>query len=425
MSKLRLHSKFLTVTVLAVVVAVTIIFIYIRHAHAAATIQVSINNGAAVFTLAKSQSDTDHCHDFSLVTHSTSAAKFGYSLAASADAPTGISITKKSDSAGTGVADGSTISDDRETPTTVITTTSAASDDVTTTYTACVTDSATADGNYDVNLSYNLSENDLNRGFLGDMQSSTICDKLVGLNDYGTTRDTRDGTIYTVRRLADGQCWMVDNLRLSLASGLTLTSANSDVSGTIAVPPTAVSTAAMTSNGNDPGSDSTADSDVWAWVNPGTVTNSSYCAPGKDLATCGGYMYNYYTATAGSTTVGASTTTAAHSICPAGWRLPAQTGTDGNLTAKAGDFVTLAKDLSADDLKPTGVFENAVVGWWYNYGNGWNFNLDRIPIRTIFATSGDTYGGSVSRHFEVNLNGNTGSGIFVKWGGDAIRCILR
>ena len=43
-------------------------------------------------------------------------------------------------------------------------------------------------------------------------------------------RDTRDGKKYIVRRLADGNCWMTQNLNLDLYTGMTLTSNDTDIS---------------------------------------------------------------------------------------------------------------------------------------------------------------------------------------------------
>ena len=43
-----------------------------------------------------------------------------------------------------------------------------------------------------------------------------------------TLSDVRDNNTYTVRKLADGNCWMSENLRLN--GGTTITPANSDVS---------------------------------------------------------------------------------------------------------------------------------------------------------------------------------------------------
>ena len=44
-----------------------------------------------------------------------------------------------------------------------------------------------------------------------------------------TLKDTRDNHEYRVRKLADGNCWMVDNLRLTLAKETPLTSDTSDI----------------------------------------------------------------------------------------------------------------------------------------------------------------------------------------------------
>ena len=44
-------------------------------------------------------------------------------------------------------------------------------------------------------------------------------------------KDTRDGKRYLVRRLADGNCWMTQNLNLDLYTGMTLTSADTDLNG--------------------------------------------------------------------------------------------------------------------------------------------------------------------------------------------------
>lgn len=62
----------------------------------------------------------------------------------------------------------------------------------------------------------------------GDMQEWTGCSGLTAatynsttgkvsaaLNQLTALTDTRDGNVYTVARLADGKCWMVENLRLN------------------------------------------------------------------------------------------------------------------------------------------------------------------------------------------------------------------
>lgn len=56
-------------------------------------------------------------------------------------------------------------------------------------------------------------------------------ESVAGKGDQGTflLTDNRDGNDYLVRRLADGNCWMVQNLDLDLAHAGTLTSENTDL----------------------------------------------------------------------------------------------------------------------------------------------------------------------------------------------------
>ncbi|MBQ8996506.1 hypothetical protein IJ095_00545, partial [Candidatus Saccharibacteria bacterium] len=60
--------------------------------------------------------------------------------------------------------------------------------------------------------------------------ATTVKDNLaIGTGTFALI-DSRDGNDYLVRRLADGNCWMVQNLDLDLSTVGTLTSADSDVS---------------------------------------------------------------------------------------------------------------------------------------------------------------------------------------------------
>ena len=110
-----------------------------------------------------------------------------------------------------------------------------------------------------------------------------------------TLTDTRDNNTYTVSKLADGKCWMTQNLRIA---GKTITPADSDVTSNYTIPASSLSGF----NSYD--------------------TSNAYVDN-----TYGGY-YTWYTATAGTgtyslSTIGYNTTV---SICPKGWRLP----TSGN-----------------------------------------------------------------------------------------------
>ena len=111
-----------------------------------------------------------------------------------------------------------------------------------------------------------------------------------------TLIDTRDNNTYTVSKLADGKCWMTQNLRIA---GKTITPADSNVSANYTIPSSSIS-----------GFDSYDIS--YAYIDN----------------TYGGY-YSWYTATAGTGTAALTVNgqNAPASICPKGWRLP--TGGNG------------------------------------------------------------------------------------------------
>ena len=64
--------------------------------------------------------------------------------------------------------------------------------------------------------------------YMQDM-TPAICDEAP-LNDTARLTDTRDGKQYWVTKLADGNCWMTQNLDLDLTHGTPLTPDDSDVS---------------------------------------------------------------------------------------------------------------------------------------------------------------------------------------------------
>ena len=117
--------------------------------------------------------------------------------------------------------------------------------------------------------------------------------------------DVRDSNSYTVRKLADGGCWMVENLRLT--GSKTLTPSNSDVSSNWTLP---------APNTSFP---------------PSSCVNTAYSmAASSDSALNYGNYYNWYATTAGTGTCDASSSDAGSSICPKGWKLPTG-GSSGQL----------------------------------------------------------------------------------------------
>ena len=160
-----------------------------------------------------------------------------------------------------------------------------------------------------------------------------------------TLTDTRDGNTYTISKLADGRCWMTQNLRIA---DKTITSDDSDVEDDYIIP-------ASSLNGF-----------------------SSYDTSNAYVDNNDGGFYSWYTATAGTgtqslSTLGQNTTV---SICPKGWRLP--TGGGG------GEFKTLYNNYnSSSALRSNPVnltLSGSVLGNSRSdqgsYGNYWSSTIN-------------------------------------------------
>ncbi len=192
-----------------------------------------------------------------------------------------------------------------------------------------------------------------------DMQSFE-CSSLSNIGDTVTLVDSRDGNEYDVRKLADGKCWMVENLRIA---DTPITSADSDVTEDYTIP-----TSAPT------GFDSF------------DTTSRVYVDE-----TYGGY-YNWYAATAG-TGVDISETyqDAPSSICPKGWRLPTAYHYE-NDTLIDGDASTLTSIYNSPESLAGAPNITGLGGFYY----------------------GDTLDdGYASYHTSTNAGGPTAYSIFV------------
>lgn len=112
-------------------------------------------------------------------------------------------------------------------------------------------------------------------------------------------KDARDNMTYTVRKLADGKCWMAQDLNYALSTNTPLNPETSDV-------PTS-----WTPNNN------TQTATRGIWEDPGADTARSYTYDYSSTV-----YYNWYAATGGTT--GSETTSgdAFGSVCPRGWTLP-------------------------------------------------------------------------------------------------------
>ena len=117
--------------------------------------------------------------------------------------------------------------------------------------------------------------------------------------------DSRDMQSYYVKRLADGNCWMMDNLNLG-ATDLTveLSSTNSNF-----VSP--LTAEVFNSWRVTTGSNTLTDGEFFNYTGNDPTSEGRY-----------GTLYNYYAATATYFSGSTTTQNSKNDICPAGWRLP-------------------------------------------------------------------------------------------------------
>ena len=202
--------------------------------------------------------------------------------------------------------------------------------------------------------------------------------------------DKRDGKIYWVSRLADGNIWMTQNLDLDIVAGKTYTSADTDLAyssiGTTWTPsesthPSTVSDWDNNSGYNTPSSydpgDRYWDGNLTTTTNGNTISNGTVTDP---YSTSGGNHYhigNYYNWTAAVAMNDSKPYTTKEqdvnqSICPAGWRLPTYSG-DKSYYGLVG-----AQGLTAGT---SGNIQNAPT--YFVYGGTWygrSANVGRLGL---------------------------------------------
>ena len=274
----------------------------------------------------------------------------------------------------------------------------------------------------------------------GDMQNWTGCSSL-SQGEVTALKDSRDNDVYAVAKLADGKCWMIENLRLD--DSVTLTSANTH---SPSLPLTNVYDTSSTSNHLSPTSslayDASTAPEGWCTTfsaacddqsrlrtdNTTLYTNntaSSYSISGN-VYSYGNY-YNWYSATAGHGKYSSSSSfISPGDICPIGWHLPT-----GNRNASA-EFILLNIALggTGDNLTsstiPTGttismkyrsypnnfIYSGLLYGSSFNsgsYGHYWSASGYSDKFAASFWFSKDSI---------VLINGTSN-----KFDGDMVRCV--
>ena len=191
-----------------------------------------------------------------------------------------------------------------------------------------------------------------------------------------TLIDTRDNNTYIISKLADGRCWMTQNLRII---NKTITPADSDVTSNYTIPASSIN--GFSSNDT---SNAYVDSD--------------------------GGFYTWYTATAGTGAYSSGNTTV--SICPKGWRLP----TGGN----SGEFQTLYNNYPSSSALRSDPVNLTLSGSVYNSSrydqgsNGYYWSSTAHSNKGVYA-------------YDLFLTASTVYPTYYdgKNGGRSVRCIAR
>ena len=268
----------------------------------------------------------------------------------------------------------------------------------------------------------------------GNIQDWTGCSTLAQGAVTALT-DIRDNDVYAVAKLADGNCWMIENLRLdynanentsgSLAQGYAASTTYGNFSG-LAQPETDFSSYGATANSlyYYETQSGTASIDIGTTSNPFdrfprynndntgfTITNMT------SITNQNIYSYgNYYTWAAATANLGWETYGGARkntSICPSGWRIP----DSGGLDPKIGSFNFLF-DFFQNDYSVWRKFpNNYILSGSYQGLSAYN----KGSYGYYWSNNGySTHAQILSLHLD---GGNPGSMSHYKRYGATIRCL--
>jgi hypothetical protein len=281
------------------------------------------------------------------------------------------------------------------------------------------------------------------KGNVGNMQNIDTSAWVDG--DTGIATDTRNNQKYCIGKLKDEKVWMLDNLKLELYDGMTLTSATTNV---LETEPKTVTLATggrldgsnfttsdyLTIDGTYSGGTDYDNFNAWRQVDPGDINTTlgndvvRNCDPQGLKLNCG-YLYNFYTATASSVDNSKTDDMASQSICPAGWKLPSG-------GSSSGDFGQL------DLAYPPGTGSNhggldaqglwLLTGAWRGVFSGRYdgfFSGQRPPQSQSYSVYWSSVYGPASFASGASVFGNdivspTGADVGRRYVGFAVRCLV-
>jgi uncharacterized protein (TIGR02145 family) len=245
----------------------------------------------------------------------------------------------------------------------------------------------------------------------------------VNQNNTVTLTDTRNNQDYLVGKLADNNCWMLNNLKIAnQAIDNTNTDLNTKSSFTIP--------ALDTTNNYDPDNPI-----VYGPLNSSNSRNGEdYDVSDPTSDHFGGYLYNWSAVTAGATTSNYTNQYdyTDNSICPKNWKLPTANG-DWQPDSHPSDFAALNIAMynngsgttssnyydqnHANNFKFAGPFRGVFSGDWYGDLN------DQGDWANLW--SGSAFGSLNAFYLDFYPSGVGPDGVSSRSYGFAVRCLLR
>ena len=245
--------------------------------------------------------------------------------------------------------------------------------------------------------------------------SNTRCESMPTGSILALT-DVRDNNTYSIAKLADSNCWMVENLRLDPSTAtITTTNTNNPTNDFIATAPSSSSSSTLC--GGTTGNNSTCidqiayNSDNINRSLPATPTNVTSSSSWYSY----GMMYNWYTASAGNGDYAMTSGSTTGDLCPAGWRLP----TGGN----QGEFFAFNNAVNNGTLNRDAVLRTFPNNLIYSG----DYNQDKTGGRGTYGRlwSSTAANNTNAFRFGYAVNEVTPVKNYNKWDAFAMRCIVK
>ena len=246
----------------------------------------------------------------------------------------------------------------------------------------------------------------LNYYKMQDMTSDICANAEQGFNTK--LIDVRDNEIYTIAKLKDNNCWMLDNLRLGGYSPITLTNQDTNMKAVTWVLPSNTEVNQFNSY-------------TEARINVDTK-NETITSFGRGGGKIGVY-YNYCAASVGTICEEQNESNANDDICPANWRLPTG-GVNGNFRVlcnayNSGNSCDDTQLMSGTDISSLQFNLSTPLSGFIQYNNILLKDVASDFWSSTYADSTKTYGLSIrSSALWLALN-------YPRNFGDIVRCLAK